>query len=217
MLTFVNELDITNIGLQGLRIYGRLRDAPGSKWVDFGNIENLAANREETENNIQSARNGTRTTVKTLTSELTDTFTFESLDITDKAIVAIHEGADTYPMVNDAGNFIVIRTPGAKREMELAILEPGAPNTDSRLQYIPRVQVKGNGGTPSNGTDPARIAFSVTVLTDEAYVVPATVLANTPAAPTGVVVGAEASATPVADLEAVLELLAASLDAEGGV
>ena len=217
-LEFLNTLDITNIGIQGLRVYGRPRAVAGKKIVDFGNIENLAPNRESTENPLQSSRNGTRTTVKVLSSSLTDSYTFDSLDITDKAIAAIHEGADSIPVVGkETTQSLIIRTPGAKQEMELFILEPGAPNTDSRLLYVPRAQVEGNGHTPSAGSEAARLGFRVTLLTDEAYKVPAALIASNPDAPHGVVGLLEASATPINDLHTLIEALMAPLDADGGV
>ncbi len=216
-LEFLNTLDITNIGIQGLRVYGRPRGVPGKKLVDFGNIENLAPNREATENPLQSARNGVRTTVKVLSSSLTDSYTFDSLDITDKTVAALHEGADSIPVVGkEDSQSLIVRTPGAKTEMELFVLEPGAPNTDSRLLYVPRVQLEGNGSTPSAGNEAARLGFKVTLLTDEAYKVPAGLIASNPNAPHGVVGLLEASATPINDLHTLAEALMAPLDAEGG-
>ncbi|AWT34578.1 hypothetical protein DM785_02675 [Deinococcus actinosclerus] len=213
-MDFLNTPDNTNLGLMGLRVYGRLRNTAGAKWIDFGNIENLASNLDEQTTDITSARNGVRVTIKKITQSSSETYTFETLDIADETLMGLHAGSATLPITG--GGSLAVRKAGASFDMEFAVLEPGAAQTDSMLLYIPRTGIKGNGKTPSNGTDAARIAFEVTVSTDEAYQVPATVIAAATPAPNGVLAKLESSDAPVADLEALLTKLSASLDAEGG-
>lgn len=213
-MEFLNTLSNTELGLMGLRIYGRLRDAAGSKWIDFGNPENLQSNLDEQTTDITSARNGVRVTIKKITQSSSETYTFDTLEVTNPTLMGLHAGTASLP-VTDGGS-LAVRKAGASFDMEFAVLEPGANDTDSLLLYIPRASIKGNGKAPSNGNDPARMSFEVTIGTDEAYQVPVTVLAAATSAPNGVVAKLESSATPVADLEALLTKLSAPLDAEGG-
>ena len=216
MPQFLNTLDLTNIGIQGQRVYARLRGVPGSKWVDMGNVEDLAPTTNSDTNQLTTARNGVRVPAKTLTTSVTDTFGFDTLDTTDPTIRGLWNGVAAVPVVGADGAQGMVRTPGGKYEAELAVLEPGAPDTDSALTYFPRVELAGNGKRASGGTEAGRLSFLATILADEGYTVPATVDASTPKAPNGYDVVVEASSDPVGDLHAILDLLAAPYDADGG-
>lgn len=211
-LTFINPntQDVTNFGLQGLRVYAELYDTATSTYsgtiVDFGNIENLSKSRETTDTNIESSRNGVRSIVKVLTSSFTDTATFDTLNVGDPVIAGLFEGKTALTSVL-ANTKIIIRTPGSKVQARFFVLNPGAPQTDSTLLFIPKVQIEGGEETQSNGTDPARYGFKVTFLQDETYKVPVAVLASNDSAPYGVRGIIEASATPIADLEALIDAL----------
>ena len=210
MPTFTNAAtqDLTNFGIQGLRVYLQLFTAGtySADLVDMGNIENLAKSQETEENNLESARNGIRTVVKPLTSSFSETITFDSLNFGDPVIAGLYEGSDALTMVAPAGK-IVIRTPGAKRQARLYILNPGAPNTDSTLLFIPKITIQGTEETQSNGTEAGRLGFSATLLLDDAYKVPVGVLATNDSAPYGVRAMLEASADPIASLHAVLDAI----------
>lgn len=209
-LTFLNPTvqDLTNYGIQGLRVYLQLFTAGtyATTFVDAGAIENLSKAREVTENKLDTSRNGIRTPLKALTASFAETVTFDTLNIGDPVLAGLFEGNEALTMVAPTGK-IVIRKPGTARQCRFVILNPGAPNTDSTLLYIPKATIEGVEETQSNGTDAARLGFKVTLLTDETYKIPASVLASNDSAPYGARGILEASATPIADLEALVQAL----------
>lgn len=216
MPTFVNTdgMNQTNMGIQGLRIYAQLWDekkkAYADSLLDFGAVQDLSRNRESDENKLEAARNGIRETVKVLTTSFTDKATYTSANFADPNVRAVFEGAEALTALNDPTAKIFIRGAGGSVQARFIILRPGAPGTDSSLIFVPKVQIKGTEETESNGADPQRLGFEVTFLSDEAYHVPATVLADNPAAPYGVSALIEATTKPIEALHAMVDALIAT-------
>lgn len=211
-LTFANPLgmDLSNFGLYGLRIYLQMWNTTTSTYapdlVDMGIVENLSKSIDQQEATVDSARNGVRTPVKTLTQSFAETFTFDSLNVSDAVVRGLYEGSTSLTSAI-ANTKITIRRPGSAAQARLFVLNPGAPNTDSMLLMLPKVEIKAGDETQSNGSDPGRLGFSAKVLTDEAYKVPVAVLASNDSAPYGVHAILEPSTTAVANLNALVEKL----------
>ena len=214
-LTFLNQAsatDTTNFGLLGQRIYAQVWDAATNKYatsiLDLGVVEDLSKSIDEQESTIDSARNGVRTPVKTLTQSFAETFTFTSLNFGDPLVAGLYEGNTALAALAPGSTTkIVIRRPGTKARARLFVLYPGAPNTDSMLLLLPKVEISSGDETVSGGTDAAKLGFSAKVLADETYKVPTGVLATNPPAPYRVRGLIEASTTPVEDLHALIEAL----------
>lgn len=211
--TNTDTQNTTNYGQQGLRVYALLYDVGAgaymTDWVDFGNVENLAKTEESEENNVESARNGVREVVKVLTSRFTESLTFDSLNVGDPVLAGLFEGNTALAAVAPADTNVIIRKPGGKAQARLAILQPGAPNTDSSLLFIPKVQIGRGQETASVGQEIAKLGFSVSLLTDEAYKVPTGVLASNDPAPNGVRLIIESNDTPIDVLHTAIDALIA--------
>lgn len=212
-LTFLNNpIDTTNMGLYGLRGYLQLWDtqlnAYSDSILDLGVVETVGRSVDTTETTIDSARNGVKTPIKTLTQKYAETFTIDSLNVTDPLVAGLFEGQTSLTSARPGTN-ITIRRPGSTWRARFYILQPGAPETDSMLLFLPQVELKGNEETLSAGENPGKYSFELKVVTDNAYRVPVAVLASNDFAPYGLRAIVQASNTPVQDLDALVEALKA--------
>ena len=211
-LTFLNPgvMDLSNMGIQGVQIWAQLLDAETGTYqtslVDFGGIEDLSIEINEEKNELMTSRNGVQEVVKVLSTSFSESATFNTINNTDPLILGIYEGS-TALTTTQAGTRLIIRRPGVAWQARLFVAYPGAPGTDSTLLFIPKAQIGRGGLTPSGGTEAAKRGFEVTFLADDAYRVPAALLASNDAAPRGVLGLLEPSDTPVDDLKVLAEAL----------
>jgi len=179
-VTTVNTFGTSTLGVLGIR--GYFRPTAGAGWVDLGSIKNWEPSDEIEELEISGARSGLTVVYETLPISAALSYGFDSENPNDTDILELwNGGAFAAGVDGDVSPISFQNTEG-----ELMWVRENAQSTKpSQILFHPKANIRrdGQGGTP--GEEASGLTFTVSVLADESYVIPAAVDAATPAAEYG--------------------------------
>lgn len=190
----VNTFDNSTINVLGLR--GYFRPTGGAGWIDLGLADDGWEITTESEQlDIQGARTGRQLTYESLPISFSVGYTFNSRNATDPYIKGLHVGA-TLLTDGDEGYSAPISNNPVNGEL-MWVRESAWAEKDAELYYHPRATLQGDGVSGTPGAEAAALNFTVTVLADDDFDIPAEINAAEPAAPYGFVY-----LVPMEDLDA---------------
>lgn len=174
--TASNTVSSGNIAVLGFQVFGRTWASSTTKatgaWIDYGYVLNPSRSDEQTVKEIKSARTGKSLTVKSITTGRTLTLGWDTNSIDDVAVLGVHAGGT----VVEGTNADVVPDDINAVKQELLIVALNA-ETGGRvyMEYHPAADVKGNGKSFGDGENEVALSFEATVLSDDAYEIPATI------------------------------------------
>jgi hypothetical protein len=192
------------MSILGLR--GYFRPDGGAGWIDLGVLKDFDPGEEIEEFNFEGARNGLTEIYDTVVISAELNYTFRSENPLDRNLLGLWMGGTPVddPATGGLDGFSIVQSFNTSTGDLLFVFPNAQAGKMSVLIFHPLASLKrdGQGGTP--GEDARSINFSVTVLADEAYTVPAGVNGATPVARYGYMY-----VVPSANLDAAETLVSA--------
>jgi hypothetical protein len=184
--TATNTVASGNIVIAGFTVYFRAWASATTKatgaWIDLGYVLNPSRSDEQIVKEIRSARTGKSLVVKSVTTGRTLTIGFDTNSLDDNSVLGLHAGGTVTAGTN--ADVVVDDVNAQKGELLIVALNAETGGV-AFMEYHPAVDLKGNGKTFGDGENEAALSFEATVLSDDAYTIPATIDAGTTSAPYG--------------------------------